>query len=291
MNDLERIRSSAVGQKVSQEQLELFHAEREEEADIPTRGGSTHVYIYYPKAQEQLYPVFINLHGGGFVKGHRQQDVVFCRNICQNAGCMVFDIDYHTAPEKKYPYALHESYDVVKYLWDHADEWRLDKRKFVMAGHSAGGNLTLGCAIMMGRFREFGLAGIICDYPPVDLVKDPGKKRFANEPGIRPPVEDMRKYSDWYIDQDRRKESTASPVCATAEELAALPSVLMITAGHDMLGEEAEQLVCRMVEAGVTVTARRVLDAVHGFTVRRTQGFEIAEKLIFAFLKQIYISG
>ena len=288
MNDLERIRSQAVGLKVDQDQLALFHAEKEEETDLPTRDGSTHVYIYYPKPRKELYPVFINLHGGGFVKGHREQDVVFCRNICQNAGCMVFDIDYRTAPEKKYPYALHEAYDVVKYLWENAETWQLDRKRFVMAGHSAGGNLTLATAILMGHQREFQLAGIICDYPPVDMVRDPGEKRFADDPTVRPPVADARKYNEWYIDSDRRKESTASPAYATEEELASLPPVLMITAGHDVLGEEAEQLVYRMVEAGVTVTARRVLGADHGFTVRRKPGFEVAEKLIFGFLKSVF---
>lgn len=288
MNDLERIRSQAVGLKVDQEQLELFHAEKEEEVDFPTRGGSTHVYVYYPKPQKRPYPVFINLHGGGFVKGHREQDVVFCRNICQNAGCMVFDIDYKTAPEKKYPYALYEAYDVVKYLWEYGEKWNLDRKKFVMAAHSAGGNLTLATAILMGHEKEFHLAGVICDYPPVDLVQDPGDKRLAQDPTVRPPIADARKYAEWYIEPDRRKESTASPAYATEEELKALPPVLMITAGHDVLGEEAERLVYRMVEAGVTVTARRVLGADHGFTVRRKPGFEVAERLIFGFLKQLF---
>lgn len=288
MNDLERIRANAVGLKVEEGMLELFSAGREEEIMIPGREEPIHVFVYYPSEERGQYPVFINLHGGGFVKGHREQDVVFCRNICQNMKCMVFDIDYKTAPEKKYPYALHEAYDVVKYLWNHGEEWRLDRDAFVMGGHSAGGNLTLGTAIMAGRLKEFRLKGVICDYPPVDLEKDPQEKRFGNDPTIRPPVADARMYNDWYIDPKRRKESTASPAFATEEELASLPPVLMITAGHDMLGEEAELLAYRMIEAGTTVVAKRVIGADHGFVVRRKPGFEEAEGLIFAFLKQMF---
>lgn len=268
--------------------LELFSAGKEEELEIPVREGSTHVYVYYPREEREQYPVFINLHGGGFVKGHREQDVVFCRNICQNIRCMVFDIDYKTAPEKKYPYALYEAYDVALYLWNHAEDWKLDQNSFVMGGHSAGGNLTLGTAIMAGHKKEFQLKGIICDYPAVDLAKDPGEKRFGNDPTVRPPVADARMYNDWYIDPERRKESTASPAYATEEELASLPPVLMITAGHDMLGEEAEQLVYRMLQAGTTVLAKRVIGADHGFIVRRKPGFEQAEELIFAFLKHMF---
>lgn len=289
MNDLERIRANAVGMNLDDETLNLFSARKEEQIDLPTREGTTHLYVYYPEEQES-YPVFINLHGGGFVKGHRDQDVVFCRNLAQNVGCMVFDIDYKTAPEKMYPYALHEAYDVVKYLWDHAAEWKLDRTKFVMGGHSAGGNLTLGTSILNYHEKAFELAGIIVDYPAVDLFKDPGEKRLADDPTIRPPVSDARMYNDWYIAPEYRKDSTASPAYATDEELSSLPPVLVITAGHDMLGEEMEQLAYRMIEAGVTVHAKRVLGADHGFVVRRKPGFEIGEKLIFTFLNDIYQS-
>ena len=288
MDDLSRIRTNAVGLKMSQEELNLFHARKEEELDIPTREGTTHVYLYYPEEERERCPVFINLHGGGFVKGHREQDVVFSRNICQNAGCMVFGIDYKTAPEKKYPYALHETYDVVSYLYKNAEKWNLDREKFVMAGHSAGGNLIFGTAIMAGKTGEFTLAGLIADYPPVDLYKDPKDKRLADDPAIRPPVADARMYNDWYIDPERRKESTASMIYASQEELAALPPTLLITAEYDFLGEEGEAFAYRLLEAGVTVTAKRVMGADHGFTVRRKPGFEEAEKLIFNFLKLRY---
>lgn len=78
MNDLERIRTGAVGLKVEPELLTLFSAGREEKMQIPTREGETHVFVYYPKEAQEQYPLFINLHGGGFVKGHREQDLVYC---------------------------------------------------------------------------------------------------------------------------------------------------------------------------------------------------------------------
>lgn len=285
--DLNSVRKNAVGVGLSDEELNRFRAAAEEQIDIPNRyGETTHLYLYYPQG-EGPYPVFFNLHGGGFVKGHRDQDVVFCRNICQNAKIMVVDIDYKTAPEKMYPYALHESYDAVKYMHDNAEKYQIDTERMIMCGHSAGGNLTLGTAFLMGKNNDFSLKGIICDYPPTDLAKDPGEKRYADDPTVRPPVPQARMYNEWYCVPERRMESTASPTYASEEELAALPAVLLITAGHDVLSEEAEQLAFRMIEAGTTLVVKRVLGADHGFTVRRKPGFETAEKLIFAFLNQM----
>ncbi|RGY98095.1 hypothetical protein DXA13_12420 [Clostridium sp. AM58-1XD] len=184
----------------------MFETGKEYEWNLSVGGRDIHLYVYYPKELKSAYPVFINLHGGGFVKGHRQQDVVFCRNICQNACCAVFDIDYHTAPEYRYPYALNEVYDTASYLWQHAEELQLDKTKLVIGGHSAGGNLTLAAAFMAQEKGGFVPAGLLVDYPAVDLEQDPAEKRGANGPDVKPPIEDCRKYNDWYVDADKRRD-------------------------------------------------------------------------------------
>lgn len=285
---LEQVRESAIGKSLPEEELNRFHAYREEQLDIVNRyGETTHVYLYYPE-QEKNCPAMFNLHGGGFVKGHRDQDTVFCRNICQNANCVVIDIDYRTAPEKRYPYALHESYDMIKHFWDHAPEYGLDRERFVIAGHSAGGTLALGVSLMMQEENEFSFKGLICNYPPVDLHRDPAKKRLADDPTVRPPIAQARKYNDWYADPEQRCEALCSPALASDEQLGKLPPVLLITAGHDVLGEEAEQMAYRMLEAGTTVLAKRVIGAEHGFVIQRRTGHETAEKLIFAFLDQMF---
>lgn len=285
---LARIRSSAVGLTLPEEELSMFQVGKEYEWHLPLNGRTIHFYVYYPKETMEKYPVFMNLHGGGFVKGHRAQDVVFCRNICQNAHCAVFDVDYHTAPEYRYPYALNEAYDAAVYLWEHADELSINREKMVIGGHSAGGNLTLGAALLAQERGGFQPAGLILDYPPVDLKKNPAEKRGAGAPGLRPPLEDCIRYNDWYIDEKYREEPTASPCYASDEQLRNLPSVLLIMAGHDVLGEEAEQLAAKMIYAGTTLVVKRVIGAHHGFVVRRKEGYEEAEKLIFPFLSQIF---
>ncbi|RGY98096.1 hypothetical protein DXA13_12425 [Clostridium sp. AM58-1XD] len=79
-----------------------------------------------------------------------------------------------------------------------------------------------------------------------------------------------------------------SPCFASEEQLQALPPVLMIMAGHDVLGEEAERLAARMIRSGTTLTVKRVLEASHGFVVRRAEGYQEAEQLIFPFLSKIF---
>lgn len=283
---LESVRATAVGKELPQEVLEMFHAGYEDERMIPTRNGETHVYFYAP-SKEGVFTLVINMHGGGFVKGHRDQDTVFCRNLVENGNVAVVDVDYHTAPEQKYPYALHECYDVAKYVVQHPAEFCADPEKLVLMGHSAGGNLVFGVQFLAQEEGIFQPALLISDYPPLDFTKDPADARYAYAPFIRVPVEKARKYNSWYIDRKYIREITASPILAMKDELQNFPPVVMIIADQDTLAEDAVALTAKLVDAGVSVTAKRVAGAGHGFTVGRKPGYEVAEKLIFEALDKV----
>lgn len=282
------IREGGIGKVVSKELLEMFQVKSLAERQIPTRDGETHIFIYHPEHSEgKTPPLFVNIHGGGFVKGHRQQDIVFCKNICSRAGCVVIDIDYTTAPEQKYPYALHQCYDVVKWAAENHQELGIDPHRLVLAGHSAGGNLVAGIALLNNQNKDFTIALQIIDYAALDLYTPPQFKKNAYKV-LRLPPEKMQLYNELYIDDNLRLQPTASPVFAPAEMLTGLPQALIITAGIDPLCEEGEKYACHLIEAGVTVTARRFRESSHGFVVQRKGEFEEAEKLIFNLLKTVF---
>ncbi len=287
---VESLRENGAGKTLPEEQLNLFHAGYEEERMIPVRSGTAHIYYYAP-AKEGKFPLFINLHGGGFIKGHRDQDTVFCRNIVENSGYCVVDIDYHTAPEKKYPYALEESYDVVKHIYAHPEDFHADLEKVVIAGHSAGGNLVAGIQFLAQREKAFQPSLLILDYPPLDFLTDPEDQRYVHAPDMRIPVDRARKYNEWYIDPERVYEVTASPVVASKADLSGFPPTVMIFAERDSLTEAGIHFAAKLMDAGVTVFAKRVKGTAHGFTVRRAEGFEIAEKMIFDSLELLKKGG
>lgn len=135
--------------------------------------------------------------------------------------------------------------------------------------------------------HSFQPALIVADYPPLDFTQDPGEARYAYAPFIRVPAEKARNYNNWYIDKSQIREITASPVMALREELESFPPVLLIMAEQDTLTEGSLRFAQKLMDAGVTVTAKCVKGAPHGFTVQRKHGFEVAEKLIFDALKKV----
>ncbi|MDR1903245.1 MAG: alpha/beta hydrolase [Treponema sp.] len=288
---IQELRETGPGRKVDQELLARFPVKKTEELMIPARNGETHVFVYYPENNGTVLPLYINIHGGGFVKGHREQDVVFCRNIASRLNCVVADIDYVTAPEQKYPYALHQCYDAVKWFYQNPESEKLRvkiaNKKIAVGGHSAGGNLTAALAIMSGQTGEFSTALQILDYAPVDMYSPPELKRNAyTNKGLSPGK--CRLGQSLYIDPEQALEPYASPLFAPLEMLAGLPPALVITCGDDCFGEEAERYAFRLMEAGVAVTIKRFLESHHGFTIRRVDEFEAAERMIVNALEQSF---
>ena len=285
--ELERVRAEAVGIELDEELAARFPVKSREKLEIPGDTADICVYLYEPENRTDVTPLIINMHGGGFVKSYRGRDVILSQNFAWHTGCLEADVDYKTAPEQKYPYAQLEGYRVVEYFRAHAAQYRIDPDKIILSGQSAGANLILGIAMRFLAGNERPIRQLIMAYPPLDLYKDPMEKPFAETEDQKKMAINGRLYNDWYIDADKRRESYASPVYASEEELVGLPPVLMLTGGMDSLGEEAERFTYQLIRAGVPVTAKRFLTAKHGFLARRISEFAEAEKMIFDTIRQI----
>ncbi|MGL5436890.1 MAG: alpha/beta hydrolase [Lachnospiraceae bacterium] len=283
-----KLREVEVSKMVSDELLQRFKVRETLGKNVPTRDGETHVFIHYPNVEsDEPLPLFVNIHGGGFVKEHRPRDIVFCKNICSNIECVVIDIDYVPAPEQKYPYALHQCYDVVKWAVENHEELNIDPSRLVLTGHSAGGNMVAGIALMNRDNKDFDISLQILDYPPLDLYTPPQLKRNAYKNAAMSP-EKASIYNNLYVDAESTLLPTVSPLYAPDEMLLGLPEALIITCGDDALGEETEKYTYRLIQAGVTVTARRFLHSSHGFVMSRKDEYDEAEKLIFDALRRVY---
>ncbi len=280
------LRESGVGNTVGEELKNMYHIRKTDDRMIPTRDGETHVYIHYPDSGQTPYPLFVNIHGGGFIKDHREQDTVFSKNICSRANCVVIDIDYTPSPEQRYPYALHQCYDAVKWANDNCEALQIDPDRIALCGHSAGGNLVAAITLMNREKQDFNIALQILDYPLLDLRTPPKLKRNADKhPRM---IQAFQLLNSVYITEEGKLEATASPFFAPDEMLAGLPEALIFTCGDDHLGEEGEKYAYKLLEAGVPVTARRFLESSHGFVVRRKEQHEEAVRMILDALGRVF---
>lgn len=257
-----------------------------QETYIPTSEGDSHVYFIRQKGQNERLPLYINIHGGGFVRYHYPRDIFFCSRMVCETNCMAIDVDYKLAPEYPYPTAFHECYDVVKWAADHAEELNIDPDRIVVGGHSSGATLTAALVLKANETKEFHIRMQLLDYPPMDVYTDPADKMVGGDAVIS--VERARAFNALYVDPERANEPYASPVFADKEMMTGLPETLVITAGKDMLRFEGKQYAEKLREAGVNVTVQEFANSNHGFTVNCADEYEEAQELYIAMLKRAF---
>ena len=279
MDELEKVRNQAIGKEADPAYLEKFPIKGREDLMIPTRSGDALVHLYRPQALTSPLPAVINFHGGGFVKGYRGRDIEFSQMMASRENCLVFDVDYKVAPENPYPCALEEGEDVVTYLLAHMAAYGGDRNHTALMGESSGGNLVIGISLKLKEMKAPQPSCVICCYPPCDLVTDPAVKAGTKE--ADPMSERGRLYNSWYLPNGRNHEIYASPLLASQDDLAQLPPFTVIAAEKDILCREALEFAQHLIEAGVTVTVKKVLGAKHAFLVSRTAGYEEAEQVVF----------
>ncbi|BDD56714.1 hypothetical protein MAP00_002143 [Monascus purpureus] len=85
---------------------------------IETEGPSVPVRVFVPEGEhpEGGWPVFLYIHGGGWVLGNIDTENTVCSNICAKGRCAVVTVDYRLAPEHPFPAAVHDSWEALLWL-------------------------------------------------------------------------------------------------------------------------------------------------------------------------------
>lgn len=229
---------------------------------VETSEGRICVLSYNMEKPEKL-PLFINLHGGGFIIGSPEMDDPYMMNVANHADVKILSVDYSLSPEKVFPKALNECYSIIKYAKEHAEELGIDAERIAIGGHSAGGNLSAAICIMDGG--TLGIKALILDYPPLDLYTDAYLKPRIK--GALPP-KICRLFDACYCNsRENRKNPLISPIFATTEQVRTFPPTLILTASQDSLHKEAEDFKDKLIDAGVIVSHKRFEGSRHGFTL------------------------
>ena len=250
---------------------------------LDTNEGKLRVLTYNFERSEKL-PLFINMHGGGFILGHAEMDDPYLMYVAKQANVKIINVDYSTSPEVIFPKAVNECHSVVKYAKEHADEFGIDAEKIAVGGHSAGGTLSAAICLMDALKHELGIRCVILDYPPLDIYTDPYLK--PQPKGSLPPNMCRIFNACYCISKEERKNPLVSPLFASIEQLKIFPPTLILTAGRDSLCHEGEAFRDKLLQAGVPVTHRRFENSLHGFTLSEKPDAVEGWQMMIDFLKQ-----
>ena len=210
------------------------------------------------------FPAYVHFHGGGWYMGNIAMTEGECQHVVRDVGCVVVSVDYHLAPEHKFPIPLEDCYTATTWVVDHAAELTVDPEQVAVGGGGAGGNLAAAVALMARDRGGPKLLLQVLDVPATDSrMNTPSMEQ--NALGYMLTKEWLQKAWDRYLrGPDDARNPYASP--AFAEDLSGLPPALVLTAEYDPLRDEGEEYGRRLQAAGVPATVSRYDGMIHGFT-------------------------
>lgn len=221
-----------------------------------------HLDVYFPaelSGTTEALPTVIWTHGGAWISGDRTNCATYYELIA-DAGFTVVSLDYSLGPEHRYPTAVEQLRDAHAYILANAERLHIDPNRLVLAGDSAGAQLSSQLATIATdpdyaraigietALRPEQLRGVVLNcgiYEVTDMVGGPGILGWGTSESI------------WaYTGTKDVAHSRAVAEMSTLRHVTANFPPTYISGGNaDGLTEkQSKALASRLTELGVDVT-------------------------------------
>lgn len=235
----------------------------ESEKTITEDGYAIKLNLVRPEGIKDKLPVFIFVHGGGWVLGDYPTHKRLVRDLVVASGYAAVFVNYTLSPEAKFPQAVNEVYAATKWVAAHGKKINVDGKRLAIVGSSAGGNMS---AVTCLKAKEKGGPDIkvqILLWPVTDAGTDfesfklYGEQRFLTGSLLSW----MRsKYVSKPEDADNVHFSILR---ASVDQLRGLPPALIEVSENDILRDEGEAFGRKLNQAGVEVSTIRFNNTIH----------------------------
>lgn len=123
--------------------------------------------IYVPEEvahSKGRLPTIVWTHGGGFLGGDKSELSGYFRLIA-DAGFTVVGVDYTRAPEAKYPTPVRQVFAALRYLQSYSARLHVDPTRIILAGDSAGAQISAQIAALSSNPNYAQRMGIAPTLP------------------------------------------------------------------------------------------------------------------------------
>jgi acetyl esterase len=234
------------------------------EVPIPRRDGSallSRLYRPLSSHHDDVLPLLIFHHGGGWCVGDVPSYDVLCRELANGSGCAVLSVEYRLAPEHPFPAATEDARLAFDWCADNAALLGIDAARIALGGDSAGGNLAIVTALAL-RDEDRQPAFLMLVYPSTEIIST-RPSRTLYSAGYFLDRETLQWFFERYLPEGNTEDWRASPM--RAGSLAGLPPMLLIAAEFDPLVDDCAAFAQRVAQEGGVVDYQLVEGVVHGF--------------------------
>ncbi len=222
--------------------------------------------VYRPKELQGDLPVFVLVHGGGWVYGDKDRYQFYGMSMAQR-GFAVINYSYRLAPEHKFPASLEDTCRVICWMLENAQAYGLDTEHVFLAGDSAGAHLAglfTSLCVNPDYAQHFGFSApegfrptavaLNCGiYAPADDIDDVLDMSLEERDQIPYFDRILPEFMEDLL-EDPRSGKLRSLIRVQDWICAKWPPVYLMTAHGDYLMEAAPAIAQRLEEVGVPCT-------------------------------------
>ena len=224
------------------------------------------VRVHRPNDVAGPLPCLVSMHAGGYVLGDFSMDDPLLDRWCRTLHVVAVSVDYRLAPETTYPGPLMDCYAALTWIYEHADEYRVDRNRIGVHGIGAGGGLAAALALVARDHRDIPVAFQLLDSPMLDDRQQTHSSRLddllmwsakSNEFG-------WRAYLGQLYDTD---DVPVYAAAARRTQLKGLPPCFISVGALDGFHDEDVDYATRLNHAGVPTELHVYPGAPHGYHV------------------------
>jgi epsilon-lactone hydrolase len=173
-------------------------------------------------------------HGGGYGIGSAQSHRHLVGQLCKASGLVGYNVNYRLAPETIFPGAVDDAVAAYRGLLAAG----IAATKIIIAGDSAGGGLTLACALAIKAAGLPQPAGLFPISPWANLTQTGlSYERMAERDFICDKV-GLQNWADAYLGAADPKNPLASPIFGNFEGVA--PMLIHVGSAEALLSDALE---------------------------------------------------
>ena len=217
----------------------------------------------YKNSKEPFQKAIIFFHGGGFSFYNIQSHDDVARRFCAMNNCTVISVGYRLAPEFTFPAAHQDAYRVIESIALNAGDFGIDPSKIIVAGDSAGANISACACHYFKNNQQVKIAAQILIYPWVDgKLKTASIEQFAK--GYLLTKESIIWYRKTYAPN---AEDWINPGLSPLyhSNFSQLPPAFILTAQYDPIKDDGMMYREKLLAAGNAVCYKEYKNVVHGF--------------------------
>ena len=226
-------------------------------------GSALLARLYRPLSRQpqDVLPLLIYFHGGGWCVGDVASYDVLCRQLANASCCAVLSVDYRLAPEHPFPAALEDAAFAFDWTITHADLLGVDVKRIALGGDSAGGNLSIVTALSL-RAAPIEPRFLLLLYPSTEINSTRASRQRYGE-GYFLDFGTLQWFFEHYLPAGQSEDWRASPMRAAS--LAGLPPAFVLSAEFDPLVDDCAAFAQRLRAHGVEVEYVQIDGVLHGF--------------------------